>query len=107
MDIEGVKRSLFWMSFFIFLIILAFSLTAERLMLPLRVILVCLLALLASMFRLREPYSMLSFILTIAASLSTGAVLANNSVQFWILSLIFFVAFFFGCELFERNWLGV
>ncbi len=103
MELEGVKRVAYWLTFFIFLAILGIFGTADRLSVVFRVILVVLLAILSCNFRLKDRYSFLSILLVLVAGLFGGAILANDAVQFWALSFLFIIAFFLGCELFERD----
>jgi hypothetical protein len=107
MEIQSVKRVAYWCSFFLFVLLLMLFMTAERLTVFFRVILIVLLAFLSSMFRLEERYSFLSILLTIVAGVFTGAVLANDFSQFWFLAFVYVVVFFLGCEVFEKNLLGV
>ncbi|MFH1669010.1 MAG: hypothetical protein ABIA62_03720 [Candidatus Woesearchaeota archaeon] len=107
MEIESIRRSAYWFFFFVFIILLAVFMISDRLSLMFKLILICLMAILSSMFHLREQYGFLSFILTIIAGFSAGAVLANDANQFWIFGPVFIIFFFLGCKCFEKNWLGV
>jgi len=107
MEIPSVKRVAYWITFFVFMFLLAVFMTADRLTLLFRVILVFLLAFLSSMFRLEYRYSVLSIALVILAGIATGAVLAGNMAQFWAFAFAYAVLFFLSCEVFERKLLGV
>ena len=107
MEIEGIRRSAYWIIFFIFILILGLFMTAERLTILFRIILIILLAFLSSMFRLKDRFSVLSIALVVLAGLFSGAILANNTFQFWSFSLLYMILFFLSCEVFERKLLGV
>ena len=81
--------------------------TADRLPLFFRGVILVLLAFLSAMFRLEERYSFLSFMVVALAGLAAGAVLANNSVQVWVFTFLYVVVFFLSCEVFERKILGI
>jgi len=106
-EIEGVKKVTYWSILFLFLLITGLFVTAERLAVIFRVILVLLLALLSSKFHLEDRYAFLAVILTLAAGLWTGLMLANDAAQFWIFSFLFVVVFFLSCELWARNILKI
>ncbi len=107
MEIEEIKRVAYWVCFFIFILLLMVFMTAERLTVLFRVILIILLAFLSSMFRLAERYSFLSILLVLVAAVFTGAVLANDASQFWSFAFLYVIIFFLGCEVFEKNLLGI
>ncbi|MBN1544298.1 hypothetical protein JW898_02435 [Candidatus Woesearchaeota archaeon] len=107
MEMESVKRVVYWVTFFVLMLLLGVFMTAERLTVLFRVILVILLAFLSSMFRLERRYSFLSIVIVIVAGIFGGAVLANDSIQFWSFSFLYVLVFFLGCEVFERKLLGV
>jgi hypothetical protein len=107
MELEGVKRVAYWISFFVLVFLLGIFMTADRLTILFRVILVILLAILSSMFRLEDRYSFLSIVVALAAGLFTGAILGNNAAQFWAFSFLYIIIFFLSCEVFERKLLGV
>jgi hypothetical protein len=107
MEIEGVRRTTYWVTFFIVVIFFGIFMLAERLTVLYRVILIVLLALLSANFRLAKPYSVLSIIIVIAAGLFNGAILANNFAQFWLFAFLFVILFFLSCEVIERKLLGV
>lgn len=107
MELEGVKRVFFWATLLIVVILMGVFVTADRLTVLFRVILVILLAFLSSMFRFKNRYSFLSIVLVLATALFTGAVLANDALQFWAFSFLFVIIFFVGCEIFERDLLKV
>ncbi|MBW2967006.1 hypothetical protein KY362_00825 [Candidatus Woesearchaeota archaeon] len=105
MELDGVRRVVYWVTYGIFMILVMLFMTAERLTLLFRVILLVLLAFLSSMFRFEEYYSAFALLVTVPLGFFTGAVLANNSTQFWALSFIWFIVFFGGCEILERKML--
>ncbi|MFC1741589.1 hypothetical protein ACFL3V_03570 [Nanoarchaeota archaeon] len=107
MEIETVKRCAYWFTYFIFMLVLAVFVTAERITVLFRVILTLLLAILSSRFRFEYRYSFLSIVVVVLAGIWTGAVLSNNAGQFWAFAFLFVIAFFLSCEAFERRLLGV
>ena len=107
MEIASVKRSTYWICFFILLMVLALFVVSAQLTVFLKVILVILLAFLSSMFRLRERYSFLSLLLVILAGLVVGVVFAVDLTQVWYLAFTYVLAFFLSCGVFERKLLGI
>jgi hypothetical protein len=107
MEILAIRRVAYWVSFFIFMALLLVFAVAERLPVLFRVILIVLLAFLSAMFRLEDRYSFLSFVITIVAGIATGAVLANNTPQFWVFAFMYIILFFLSCEVLERKLLGI
>ena len=107
MEMDGIRRAAYWITFFVFMLILALFMSAERLTLIFKLILLLLFAILSSMFRLKYRYSFISIALVIIAAFFLGAVIATGAIQFWIFAILFVVIFFLSCEVFERNMLGV
>lgn len=107
MELDTIKRVSYWIGYFIFMFILVVFLTASRLSLSFKIILIVLLAALSSMFRFEERFSMLSIMTAISAGMLTGAVLAGSMAQFWLFSVAYVVLFFICSEFFEKNILGV
>ncbi len=107
MEMEQIKRVAYWLFFFILALFLALFMTSDRISLLFRVILVLLLAFLSSMFRLEDRFSFLQILLVVLSGLVISVVLSNNAAQFWPMSLLYMMVFYLGCEVFERNLLGV
>lgn len=107
MELERIKRLAYWVTFFVFILLLAVFMTAERLTVTYRVILIVLLAILSSMFRLENRFSFLSISLAIVAGIFTGVLLSNDHVQVWSFTFLYVMVFFVASELFERKLLGV
>ncbi|MBW2971671.1 hypothetical protein KY359_01420 [Candidatus Woesearchaeota archaeon] len=107
MELDGVKRVAYWITFFVVILILGIFMTADRLTVLFRVIIIMLIAFLSSNFRLKDRYSFLSIVLVLVAGLFTGAILANDATQFWSFSFLYIISFFLGCEVFEKKLLGI
>ena len=107
MEIEQIKRTVYWISFFILSVFLALFMVSGRLSLLFRLILLLLLAFLSSMFRLEDRFSFIQIVLVVICGLVIGGVLSSDSAQFWPMSLLYMMIFYLGCEVFERNLLGV
>jgi len=107
MDIDGVKKFVFWAGFFIFVIIMFLTLSSARMTLLMRFIVILLLALLSAWFRMEIVYSILSIGLTLIAAITLGGVFANSGFEFWLFMILFIAAFFGSAYLWENNTLGV
>jgi hypothetical protein len=107
MELDGVRRAAYWISFFVAMLLLWIFMTSDRLTVLFRVILIILLAFLSSMFRLRDRYSFLSIVVVLLAALFSGAILGNDASQFWSFAFLYVIIFFLGCEVFERKLLGI
>ena len=106
MELDSIKRTAYWIFFFVLMAVLGIFLTSARLSVLFRVILIILLAFLSSMFRLEDRYSFLSILLVLLAAVSTGFILSNDGSQFWSFAFLYTIIFFLGCEVFEKKLLG-
>lgn len=107
MEMKSVSRVAYWVSFFVFALILLILQQGDKLGLSFKIILVVLLAFLSAKFRLQDSYSFLSIVTVLVAGIFMGVVLAGNAAQFWALAFVFVILFFLSCEVFERGLLGV
>jgi len=107
MEHEEVIRATYWLSFFVLVAILALVMISDRLSILFRIVLVLLLAFLSSMFRFEDRFSFVSIVVVLVAGFAAGTVLSDSPVQFWSLSFLYVIIFFLGCEVFERNLLGI
>ena len=103
MEIESIKRTIFWVIFFVFMLLLFLFMTSARLPLLFKLILIVLLGILSAMFRMEELFSFLSICLTCVAGVFAGAVLASTLAQFWIFAFVYVLAFFATSEVFEKK----
>jgi hypothetical protein len=105
MEIQGVKRTVYWVAFFLFMVILALSMISIRVSFVFRFLLILLLAFLSSMFRLEDIYSFLSIALTCIAGIFAGVVIGSGSAQIWLFAFTYVVVFFLSCYVFEKKML--
>jgi len=107
MEIQSIKRTIFWIAFFVFIALLGIFMASSRLTFLFKLITLVLLAFLSSMFRLEEIYSFLSIVIACFAGLFAGVILGSTAAQIWLLAFIYVIVFFLSCTFFEKKLLDV
>ena len=94
MEIQSIRRTAYWIGLFVFITILALTMTGSRLHLSFKVLVVVLLGLLSAMFKFEELFSFLSIVISCIMGIFAGAVLASTAAEFWAIAFIFVLVYF-------------
>jgi hypothetical protein len=103
MEPKRLKRLVYWLFIFFFILVIGLFKLPKDFTLFSRLMSIISIAVLSAIFRLERVYSFLSFALAVLAALFSGAVFAENVLQFWLLSILFIAVFFLTCYVFEKE----
>ena len=107
MDVKGVNRVIYWTFFFIFLLLLLFTFSSMRMPLMFRLLVLLLMAVLSSRYRLEHLTGFVSIGLTCLAGAISGAILSTSWGEFVIFTVLFIGTFFSSIRVWEQNLLGL